>query len=137
MSCASNCFCWSKHFLRTKNSSDMKLKLILIFISVIWGAWQHYFSKSLNYFPNYPKSFLEAIVSEMRRVWGVVGGLAKPLRLALLLLLSGHPLTGITYTCWNFHQKYLYQLYFFTVHHMPINIIHSLYSSVNNFHQNW
>ena len=31
----------------------------------------------------------------MRRLWGLVGGLAKPLRLALLLLLSGHPLTGL------------------------------------------
>ena len=31
----------------------------------------------------------------MRRLWGLVGGLAKPLRLALLLLLSGQPLTGL------------------------------------------
>ena len=31
----------------------------------------------------------------MRRLWGLVGGLARPLRLALLLLLSGQPLTGL------------------------------------------
>ena len=34
----------------------------------------------------------------MRRLWGLVGGLAKPLRLALLLLLSGQPLTGLLIT---------------------------------------
>ena len=34
-------------------------------------------------------------ICDMRRLWGLVGGLAKPLRLALLLLLSGQPLTGL------------------------------------------
>ena len=31
----------------------------------------------------------------MRSLWGLVGGLARPLRLVLLLLLSGQPLTGL------------------------------------------
>ena len=51
-------------------------------------------------------------ISDMKRVWGVVGGLAKPLRLALLLLLSGHPLTGKTYNMCKWTSTYRYNIYY-------------------------
>ena len=47
----------------------------------------HIFSKG--------KCIFRGDICDMRRLWGLVGGLAKPLRLALLLLLSGQPLTGL------------------------------------------
>ena len=53
----------------------------------ILDSGHHIFSKS--------KYIFRGDICDMRRLWGLVGGLAKPLRLALLLLLSGQPLTGL------------------------------------------
>ena len=53
----------------------------------ILDSGYHIFSKG--------KYIFRGDICDMRRLWGLVGGLARPLRLALLLLLSGQPLTGL------------------------------------------
>ena len=53
----------------------------------ILDSGYHIFSKG--------ESIFRGDICDMRRLWGLVGGLARPLRLALLLLLSGQPLTGL------------------------------------------
>ena len=53
----------------------------------ILDSGHHIFSKG--------KYIFRGDICDMRRLRGLVGGLARPLRLALLLLLSGQPLTGL------------------------------------------
>ena len=107
-----DCFNEANIFLQNRNSSDLNESVdwyLFLEANCQWceesvGGWRGKIGNIISpnkFLSKSSKIISRSYISDMKKVWGVVGGLAKPLRLALLLLLSGHPLTGITYTYRN------------------------------------
>ena len=70
-----------------RNNSGIQRRIVEKMYENILDSGYQIFSKD--------KYIFRGDICDMRRLWGLVGGLARPLRLALLLLLSGQPLTGL------------------------------------------